>query len=342
MDRWQRRPVLVVAHAGAAVGFAIAGSSFVAGSLAPFAVGTVLLAASIGAVYLTRLAAGEMFAKAERARAVAFVQVMATFGALLGPLLLVAADPIASFLGRSPDALVFFAAVPIFAVAAVLVAVAPEPMQIARQVPSPSPPSSSSGAASIPLPPLVAGIAALVCAQAAMVTIMGVAGAALRHEGHDAATTGLVMVAHFVGMFALSTVVGRVADRAGRRATILVGLATLGVGGLLVAYLPGAVGLAAGLLVVGLGWSFAYIGGTVVLTDVVPLARRARVLGLADLATSLLAAAASFAGGWWYGGHGLPSLGLLAALVVCAPLVLALPVREPTPGHYTEASPEAS
>lgn len=130
-------------------------------------------------------------------------------------------------------------------------------------------------------------------------------------------------------MFAFSLVSGKSADRAGRRATILVGIAVLAMGGLSVALAPGAVGLAVGLLLVGLGWSFAYIGGTALLTDVLPPARRARTLGFVDFSTALFAALASFGGGLWYAERGISGLGLAAVALVALPAVLAMGLQHP-------------
>lgn len=328
MDRVGRKRVLVAAYLLAATGYAVAGMAVALASLPLFAAGTVALAAGAGGVALTRLAAGELVEPARRAGAVARVQVTATLGAVLGPLLLVAAA-----LGPAPDRVAWLLAAPALLAGAVLVALVPEPRAA---------PAAVAAAPDAPLAwrPLAAGVLALACAQAAMVTVMGVTGVALHDHGHGAGATGLVMAAHFLGMFGLSLVVGRVADRAGRRVTILVGLGTVALGGLVVALAPGPVGLGAGLLAIGLGWSFAYIGGTVVIADVVPAARRARTLGLVDFGTALLAAAASLGGGAWYAARGLEGLGLVAVAAVALPLVLALALREAAPGRY--AAPGAA
>lgn len=312
MDRWGRRRALAAAHVGAAIGFAVAGVALGRGSLALFAAGTALLASCIGALSLTRLAAAELFAPGERARAVARVQLAATVGAIGGPLLLLVVAP----------HLLWFTAPPLFLLAAALVARAPEPQQETAGV-------TSARAGRIALLPFAAGFAALACAQGAMVTVMGVTGVELLHAGHARSTTSLVMALHFAGMFAFSLVAGRSADRAGRRATILAGIVVLALGGLSVAFAPGAVGLALGLLLIGLGWSFAYIGGTTLLTDVLPPGRRARTLGFVDFSTALFAALASFGGGLWYAERGITGLGLAAIALVALPAVLVLGLQHP-------------
>jgi MFS family permease len=167
-----------------------------------------------------------------------------------------------------------------------------------------------------------------------MVMAMGVTGAALRHDGHGVTAIGLALAAHFLGMFALSPLVGRLTDRLGRRATILSGFALTALGGVLIALVPGVVGFSAGIFLVGLGWSGAYIGGTVLVTDATPADRSARVLGLTDTAGAGLTISASIGGGAWYAAHGLPGLGLLAGAIVILPALLVWTLREPRPGVY--------
>lgn len=337
MDRWGRRAVLAAAYATAAAGFVVAGAAFAAGSLGVFAAGIALASAATGVVYLTRLAAAEIFAPHERARAVARVQMSATFGAVVGPLALLLTGPLGAATGRSPDVLVWFVAPPLLATSALLVA-------RARGLRGPAPRATEAaqrGARVAPRPFLV-GVLALVCAQAAMVTVMGVTGVELK-RAQGATATSLVMALHFLGMFALSLVVGRFADRAGRTRAILLGLALLSAGGLTVGLVGGVAGMALGLLVVGLGWSLAYIGGSVLLTDVVPAPRRARTMGGVDFLTALLAAVASYSGGVWYAGHGISGLGLAAAAFAALPIVAALSLRERAPGRYgADGAPDAS
>ena len=132
------------------------------------------------------------------------------------------------------------------------------------------------------------------------------------------------MLVHFIGMFGLSRVVGRIADRGGRIQAILSGLALLSIGGAVIAFIPGIVAFGIGLLLVGLGWSFGFIGSTVLLADAAPPERRARTLGRADLTGQLSAAVVSTAGGWWFAARGAAGLGLLAIVIALIPVALLL------------------
>jgi MFS family permease len=150
------------------------------------------------------------------------------------------------------------------------------------------------------------------------------------------------MFMHFVGMFGLSLLVGRLADRIGRRTTIAIGLVLLASGGTCVALVPNPVGLGIGLLLVGFGWSFGFIGATVLITDVTAPSHRARTLGRVDLVSQTTSALIAVGGGWWFSLHGMTGLGVLAIAVSTLPVLLLVLVREDKPGRYTRIAEAVS
>lgn len=302
-----------------------------------FAAGDFVLAFGLGGIYLTRLAAAEMFPPAARGRAVARIQLSALGGAVAGPLLLVFSEPLGRVLNVDPAQYIWLVAPPVLLIGMILVLLGPETREIARTraTGSDGAAASSAGPASLQLRPLIiTGVTSLAFAQAGMIMAMGVTGAALHHEGHGVEAVGLALAAHFLGMFGLSAVVGRLADSVGRRATILGGLLLMLAGGTLVAFVPGVPAFSTAIFLIGLGWSGAYIGGTVLVTDATPPDRSARVLGLTDMAAAGLAIAASMGGGAWYAARGLPGLGLLAIAIVLVPALLTWSLRESRPGVY--------
>ena len=331
MDQFGRKPPLVVAYLVAAAGYALTGVAVDQSALPWFIIGTVLFAAGFGTANLSRLAAAELFPPSERGRGVSWIQIAAIFGAVIGPLLLVLSDPIGRWVGRAPLSLVWFLAPPLLLVAAFALIGAAEPRDVAAGV--------AAGAGPAPVVPvpedstrnIVAGTTSLAASQAAMSAVMGVSGAAVAHAGHGVPVLGSLMFLHFIGMFGLSRVVGRVADKAGRRTTILSGLALLALGGATVALIPGTAGFGIGLLLVGLGWSFGFIGSTVLLTDATAPNRRARVLGRADLTAQLSAAALAAGTGWLFAARGVAGLGIIAIVVAALPVVLLIQLRRPVP-----------
>lgn len=338
MDRFGRKPVLIIAHLVSMSGYTLAGMGAVFQLVPLFVVGGALLAGGFGGVLLTRVAAAEIFPATERGRGVGWVQVSATVGAVVGPLLLVLSDPVGHFTAWEPLAFVWFFAPPLHLVAAVLLLRITEPLTLAREVGTYHPqsldlPTQTPVHAPAMLLPLA--ILALAANQAAMAAVMGIAGAAVHQAGYAVWVLGAMMFLHFVGMFGLSRVVGKVADRFGRRNTILVGMLIIAFGGAVIALLPGIIAFAVGLMLVGFGWSFGFIGATVLLTDITAAHKRARIVGRADLTAQLSAAALALAGGWWFARQGIEGLGVLAAFVVLVPALLLLVfMREASPGVF--------
>jgi MFS family permease len=331
MDRYGRKPPLVVGYLLAAAGYLVAGLAVEASNLPLFIVGGLMLAAAFGTANLSRLAVAELFPPGERGRGVAWAQIAAIFGALTGPVLLILSGPLGRLLGRNPLSLIWFLAPPLLLLAAFLVARAEEPQRVAQRIAT-----GTSGTSAAPAPVdekraarlITTGTVSIAATQTAMASVMGIGGAAVAHAGHGVPTLGSVMLVHFIGMFGLSRVVGRIADRGGRIQAILFGLALLSIGGAVIALIPGIVAFGIGLLLVGLGWSFGFIGSTVLLADAAPPERRARTLGRADLTGQLSAAVVSTAGGWWFAARGAAGLGLLAIVIALIPVALLLRFRK--------------
>jgi MFS family permease len=333
MDRFGRKPPIAAAYGVSAIGFSFAGFGATSSKIALFVPGVVMLAAAFGAINLTRMAAAEMFPPAERGRGIAWIQISAIFGAVTGPVLLVASEPIGRALGRAPLDLIWFLAPPLLICAAALAGTALEPRNLAAPMES-SPPASDMSTGDATKRITLTGVAALAASQASMAAVMGVAGAAVSHAGHGAGVLGGLMLMHFVGMFGLSRITGRIADTMGRRKTIAMGLTLIACGGAVVALVHGALAFGVGLFLVGLGWSFSYLGATVLLTDVTHASTRARTMGRADLVAQMTSAAVAFGGGLWFASHGLAGLGLVAIAAVAVPAALIVALREPRPGTY--------
>ena len=335
MDRWGRRPVLIAGQTIAALGYLTTGFGVSLQVLAVFIAGVLLIAMALGIGGLTRIAAAEILPPDERGRGISWVQTSALAAAIAGPLLLVLTEPFGNAIGRDPLAIVWWMAPPLVLAAAFVLTRAAEPMEIAKEVERAQPQTGARDTGAVSSTRLlVVGVLSLAASQAAMTSVMGIAGVAVVHAGHGASVLGWIMMLHFVGMFGLSRIVGHVTDRWGRRATILVGLVMLALGGAVVALVPGMAGFGAGIFLVGLGWSFAYVGASVLLTDITVPSRRARILGRADLITQLTAAVISVSGGFWFAANGLAGLGVLAIAVVTLPVVAVLFVVEPLPGRY--------
>src|SRR5690606_3361030 len=85
--------------------------------------------------------------------------------------------------------------------------------------------------------------------------------------------------------------------------------------------------IALGLL--GLGWNFGLVGGTTLVSDAVPLARRARTQGGIDLGVALAGAAGGLGSGMVVAGTSYAVLSLAGGVLALALLPLLLGADEP-------------
>nr|MBA3498073.1 MFS transporter [Gemmatimonadales bacterium] len=172
------------------------------------------------------------------------------------------------------------------------------------------------------------GVGAMAIGHVVMVGVMTMTPVHIRSAGHDAAHTlrlvGLVLSAHIAGMFAFAPVFGWLTDRLGRRPVVGIGILLL----LLACAVAGTARhdparLAAGLTLVGLGWSATMVAGSTLLSEAVPAELRASAQGLSDLTMGLAGATAGALSGVVVQAWGYATLALLAALAT-GPLIALL------------------
>jgi MFS family permease len=164
--------------------------------------------------------------------------------------------------------------------------------------------------------------------------------------GEGDLAVGIVIGAYAITGLLLRPVAGRLADRRGRKPTVLFGALLLALSGLL--YIPslGLAGLIAARLVLGVGEGSVYTAGSAWIVDLAPVARRGRVLGLYGLAVwgglsigplagELLLEASGYRAVWIFAAA-MPLLGAAIAAWVPDPFV-PLEHAEPHPLIAPEA-----
>ena len=128
----------------------------------------------------------------------------------------------------------------------------------------------------------------------------------------------MVISVHVLGMFAFAPLVGWATDRFGRPAVLGAGALVLLVSLALAGTSPAGASyrIAAGLFLLGLGWSLCTIAGSTLLSESAPLDARTDVQGAADLVMGLTAAAAGAVAGVVVGTLGYSALTVFAAVLV--------------------------
>jgi MFS family permease len=323
-----RRPGLVTGYAIGALGAVLAILAAVAGSF-PLHVGASFAFGWGSAANLyARYAATDLAPAERRASALSTVVWATTVGAVLGPNLTGPGEAVADLAGLPALAGPYLFSMVAFATAALvqLVLLRPDPLVTARAaVEQPTTPSSSSvraAAATIRRDDAAtAALAAITAAHAVMVGVMVMTPVHMEQHGASLQLVGLTISLHIAGMYALSPVAGRLADRFGRRPVLLLGLGQQAIAALLAAFgaADGSVAFAAGLILLGTGWSCCLVAGSTLLTDAVAVDERPVVQGVSDLAMNLAGALGGTAAGIVLAVAGYRALALSSVVLLLLP-----------------------
>ena len=331
MARRGRRPGLALGYAIGVGGALVATAGVLLRAFPLLLVGTLLIGFSNSSNQLSRYAAADMVPSARRASAIGTVVWGGTVGSVIGPWLVPIAGAMAVAVGLPSLAGPYLVPVAFVGVAGLLsfAFLRPDPYELADATPEDVAESAASGsgqalAGILRRPAVVAALVALVVSQLVMTLIMTMTPLHMTEHGHDLAAVGMVLSGHTLGMYAFSPVSGWLTDRLGRLPTILLGTAVLAVSALMAATAPpeGGNTLLLAMFLLGLGWSFGYVGGSALLSDHLELHERTRVQGVADAMIWSAAAAASLGSGLVVAAAGYAALGVLGVGLVAIAVVV--------------------
>ncbi|WP_018908020.1 MFS transporter [Salinispora arenicola] len=361
-----RRPGLAVAYLVGAIGAVLVVFAAATRSVPLLLLGSLLFGGGAAANLQARYAAVDLAEPARRGRQLALIVWATTIGAVAAPNFAALADTVTDGWGLPPLAgpYAFSAAAFVLAAGVLLALLRPDPLLTARRLeatdtavasppPTTEPPAGGLTVAPTSVarrgagmraawqvvrdrPPARLGVAAVAVGHAVMVAVMSMTPVRLGESHGDAdvlRVVGIVLSLHIAGMYALAPLVGWLADRLGRRAVILGGVALLlaacAIAGTADHHTPQ---LTVGLVLLGLGWSGTMVGGSTLLSESVPATVRPSVQGFSDLTMGLAGASAAAISGFVMRAAGYPVLTLLAAIVAVPLVALALrrgPVAAP-------------
>jgi MFS family permease len=277
-----------------------------------------------------RYAAADLAPPERRGRSLALVVWATTIGSVLGPNLAGPGADLGRRMGLPALGGAFVVSAAVFTVVATIfvLLLRPDPLLLARRLggagAGPRPRGATAAAVRMvwSTPGGRLGLTAIVVSHAVMVGVMVMTPVHMGHAGGSPGTTlriiGLVISVHVAGMYLFSPLVGLLADRAGRTATVAVGgLLLLAAAALAGTAAPdAAVQLGAGLLLLGLGWSCGLIAGSTLVTESVGPDVRPTAQGGTDLLMGLGAALAGLAGGPLLALGGFPLVTTVSAALV--------------------------
>ncbi|MBI4198222.1 MAG: MFS transporter [Chloroflexi bacterium] len=352
-DTYGRRVGMVVGLVLGLVGGIGLGVSVVASSFPLFLVGMSVLGLGVGAGQQLRVAAVDMYPPSRRAEGLGYVLTGSVVGAFIAPMLVAGADWVAARTGGEPLAVTWFlmpmALVP--AIALTLM-VRPDPKAIAadlkRYWPNYQPPPSQAGQqasaarsglwAFMRHPTKQVAYVSYAAAQGTMAMMMVMTPLVMHSSGHQLSLISFAVSLHVVGMFGFSIVLGRWADRIGRKPLLWAGLLTQALGAVLVPVTSFYWIITLGLFLVGVGWSAVNVSSTTVLADTTGPEERGRAVGANDALAGAWSILTPLASGLVAEASGLMVVGMVGAAMAGLPLLLMGRLREVSPGRYTAAA----
>lgn len=313
MARTGRRYGLLLGYGVSIAGAVVAVLAAQSGILALLAVGMLLLGVGNGGAQLSRYVAADLYPPHRRSAMLSIIVWSGTIGALTGPALLTGTADLADRAGFTPLAGPFLLAVVVAVVTIVVTtAVAPAtPADVAAAAAAaPAPPVREM----LRLPATTVALITMISGQVSMVAVMTMTPLHLHQTGHGLGTISSVLTAHLLGMFALSPLTGRLADRIGGYRTSLAGFGTLLAAVLCAAVAPDGAPLFLSLFLLGYGWNLALVGGSSLLTSGLTPSGRTRLQGVVDSASWTASAVASIVAGILLGSVGFGSLAAVTAV----------------------------
>lgn len=329
MDRFGRRNVLIAGVAPMTLGSILMVYAVLTGDVVLLIGGLAVFGIGVGIAQQNRIAITDMYPPESRGFAIGKLYTASVIGSFVAPVISWAGEVLGANVQLRPAAMTWIMMTFLIAsMVPVLRSMRVDPKEIALRLhlkPQTVSLPNGAGTAEVRVPklPLIAAYVTSAASQGNMVMLMGLASLYLHDLGYSQTLVSIAVSVHVIGMYGLSTVFGRLADRAGRPVTIMIGQVIAGLGALLIPLTTNHALVDVGMFLIGLGWSATTVASTALISDIVPPSIRGRYFGLNDLFLGASAVSMPIVGGLVVASLGFPYLGILglAVTVGTAPLV---------------------
>jgi MFS family permease len=239
---------------------------------------------------LYRFAAADLATPEFKARAVAWVTVGGLAAAFLGPLIVVGTKDL---IPGAPFAGCYLTVAALAVIAALLMMMLDQPDGPKSETVTPGRPLSEI----LKQPRLIVAIGCGMMSFGMMNLVMTATPLAIVEHGFSISTAALVIQWHVIAMYFPSFFTGRIINKIGVEKVIAIGMLILGASG--IASLSGLhiANFAVGLILLGIGWNFGFVGATVMVTDHYSPEEKNKVQGLNDFCVFSIVAIASLSSG---------------------------------------------
>lgn len=335
MDKLGRRTGLSLGYLLALIGGIVSIYAIGQESLIGFCLGAGLAGMARSTSEQSRYIAAEAELPDRRAKAIGLIVAGGTIAAVVGPLFVSPSGIVMERFG-------FLAATGPYAVSALLSLVClalvflflrPDPLLVGRAIEDEygSPASKAQRGEkgrtllqALADPRVKLALAALMVSQFVMTYLMVIMPVHMNHHNHGTGAISMMISSHSLGMYVFSWFTGWLIDRSGRVSVIILGGVTLALSAIFTPIWIGAIPLSAIMFIVGLGWNFAFIAGSSLLSDALTQNERGRIQGASETLIAVAGASGSLSSGVVFsmsGVMGLSGVGLAFSVVL---LVAAL------------------
>lgn len=334
LDRFGRRLGLSTGYALGMIGALILAWSIINGSFAGFLAGAAFIGGARSASEQSRYVAAEVYPSPSRSKVIGWIIFAGTIGSVLGgPVLGEPSIALAENIGIVPYAGPYLVAGIMLFISMVIafLLLRPDPQRIGKEIeaaereqveghPVADQPARPLREIYAPALPKLA-VAAMTIGQLVMAMLMVITSLYMARIGHDSSVIWWVISAHTLGMFGLSGLTGWLIARLGRLPMIAAGALVL-IAACVLAPLSNEVPvLALALFLLGLGWNFAFVAGSTLLSDHLIPAERGRAQGAGEMSVAIGAGIGTLSSGYLFdfGGIDLVSLiGLALSVALLA------------------------
>lgn len=307
MGRLGRRFGLTLSYGSSAFGALLGVFAVVQGWFWLLLLSAVFIGAGRAGGDQSRYAAGDMFPEGLRAQMIGRVVFAGTMGAIFGPLLVTPGTRLASLFGLEENVGPWLVGLALYALAAAItyIMLRPDPLNIARQISTEEAAAENNTEKMKPqpipdllrLPPVRLAVISMLISHGVMVGLMVITPLHMAHHNHEQGAISLVITAHMLGMFGLSSLTGWLIDHYGAVRTMILGAGTLIISAIIAPIAATMPFLVVGLFLLGLGWNFGYIAGSSLLSDSLRGVNRTRMQGTSDMFVAGAAAIGSLGSG---------------------------------------------
>lgn len=335
MDRWGRRAGLTLGYLLAILGGILSVVAIGQESLIGFSLGVGLAGMARSTSEQSRYIAAEAEVPDRRAKTIGLIVAGGTIAAVVGPLFVTPA-------GRMMEQAGWLAATGPYAASAFLSLLSlglvyfflrPDPLAVGKAVeeaygiPRTAEQRQEMGRSLRQVlddPRVRLAFAALMISQFVMTYLMVIMPLHMNHNNHGTEAIAWMISSHSLGMYVFSWLTGWMIERAGRVSIIVLGALTLAVSAIFTPVWLGAIPLSAIMFLVGLGWNYAFIAGSSLLSDALTQNERGRIQGASETLIAVAGGAGSLSSGIVFSMSGVTGLSAVGFAFSVALLVAAV------------------